>query len=151
MVEGQPYPIGDIPSKTKIEQMVRGGNMEDAEKIGDELFRNKNYVEAIKVYQEMIENGYTVDFDIEGLGNAEQSISRYEWFVYRWYDEQRKSGKVKGNAFDALSLCFSLIRNSNDEEADRGILWYEDMIAERNCDALQIGYANLLYNRARYE
>ena len=43
------------------------------------------------------------------------------------------------------------IRNSLPDDADRGLLWYEDMLAERPCYELQLGYANLLYNRARYE
>ena len=99
--------------------------------MADECFANKNYLEAIKIYQKIIENGYKVEFEIQGLGNAELSISRYEWFVYRWYSDQQKKGLLRGNAFDSLSLCYGLIRNSNEEEADRGILWYEDMIAER--------------------
>ena len=34
---------------------------------------------------------------------------------------------------------------------DEGIVWYEDTIASRECYELYFGYANLLYNRSRYE
>lgn len=43
----------------------------------DELFKDGKYLEAIQIYQKIIEGGYTVDFEIAGLGNAEHSISRY--------------------------------------------------------------------------
>jgi hypothetical protein len=78
-------------------------------------------------------------------------MSRYEWFIYKWYDDNRKLGKIKGNVFDALSLCYNIIRNSNEEEAERGILWYEDMIGLQSSLELLMGYANILYNRSRYE
>ena len=78
----------------------------------------------------MIEAGYRVDFDIQGVGSSELSISRYEWNIYRWYDDNRKSGKFKGNAFDALSLCINQIRNTNTSDADKIIIWYEDMLGQ---------------------
>jgi pentatricopeptide repeat protein len=99
-------------------------NFEAVDRIADGLFKDGRVLEAIHIYQKMIEEGYSADFDISGLGNFEHSTSRYEWFAYRWYDGQRTTGKIKGNAFDALSLCFSVIRNSNVEEANLGILWY---------------------------
>jgi tetratricopeptide (TPR) repeat protein len=99
----------------------------------------------------MIEEGYSVNFEISGLGNAENSISNYEWFLYRWYDQQKSTGKIKGNTFDSLSLCYSIIRNTNEDETERGILWYEDMIAMNETVELLVGYANILYNRARYD
>ena len=78
-------------------------------------------------------------------------ISRYEWWVYKWYDSQRTAGKIKGNVFDALSLCYCTIRISNGEEAEKGIEWYEDMLGDRDSYELLIGYANLLYNKARFD
>ena len=80
-------------------------------------FKDKEFLKAIAVYQKVIEDGYKVDFDIEGLGNSDHAISRYEWFTYRWYDEQRNAGKFKGNVFDALSLCYCHIRCTNVEAA----------------------------------
>jgi pentatricopeptide repeat protein len=121
------------------------------ELIADRFFKDGRIVDAIHTYQKMIEEGYSVDFDIAGLGSYDHSGGRYQWFVYRWYNEQRTAGKIKGNAFDALSLCYSIIRDSNVEEADRGILWYEDMIGLNEAVELLVGYANILYNRYRYE
>jgi tetratricopeptide (TPR) repeat protein len=46
------------------------------------------------------------------LGGSDLSISRYEWFIYRWYNDNRESSKFKGNVFDALSLCLNQIRNT---------------------------------------
>ena len=51
--------------------------------------------------------------------------------MYRWYDQNRVSGKIKGNVFDALSLCLNHIRNTHTDEVDKAIMWYEDMIGER--------------------
>jgi pentatricopeptide repeat protein len=51
------------------------------ERKADGLFKDGKIVEAIHIYQKMIEEGYSVDFDISGLGNADHSISRYEWFI----------------------------------------------------------------------
>ena len=65
------------------------------------------------------------------MGNSDLSISMYEWFMYRWYDQSRASGKIKGNVFDALSLCLNNIRNTNTDLVDKEIIWYEDMIGER--------------------
>lgn len=72
-----------------------------------------------------------MDFEIQGLGNAELAISRYEWFVHRWYTDMQRKGIIRGNVFDSLSLCYFHIRNSHPDDADRGLLWYEDMLAER--------------------
>jgi pentatricopeptide repeat protein len=120
----QPYPAAQEPNISNSSKAISSTNFDVVERISDGLFKDGKFVEAIHIYQKMIEEGYTVDFEIAGLGNAELSISRYEWFVYRWYDEQRTAGKIKRNAFDALSLCYNIIRNSNEEEANMGILWY---------------------------
>jgi pentatricopeptide repeat protein len=154
--EIQPFPVegNNGAAVTKLinsSKSVGGPNFQMVDKIADGLFKEKKIVEAISIYQKIIEEGYSVDFDIAGVGNAELAISRYEWFVYRWYDEQRKANKIRGNAFDALSLCYFMIRNSNEEEAERGILWYEDMLGIQESVELLIGYANILYNRSRYD
>jgi pentatricopeptide repeat protein len=152
----QPFPVegNNGAAVTKLinsSKSVGDPNFQMVDKIADGLFKEKKIVEAISIYQKIIEEGYSVDFDIAGVGNAELAISRYEWFVYRWYDEQRKANKIRGNAFDALSLCYFMIRNSNEEEAERGILWYEDMLGIQESVELLIGYANILYNRSRYD
>jgi hypothetical protein len=78
--------------------------------IGDRYFREGSYLKAIEVFRKIIEKNYGISFQIEGLGSSEHSISRYEWFIYRWYDEQTKQGSIRGNVFDALSLCYNQIR-----------------------------------------
>jgi hypothetical protein len=47
------------------------------EKIGDEYFKNKKYFDAISVYKKIIEGGYTVEHEIEGLGNYDCSTYCY--------------------------------------------------------------------------
>lgn len=98
------------------------------ERIADGLFKDGQFVKAIQAYKYIIEQGYSIGLEIAGLGNAEQAAGRYEWFIYRWYDEQRTADRMRGNAFDALSLCFSAIRKTNEDVAERGVLWYERMI-----------------------
>lgn len=64
--EIQPSPVEN--EVVRIEQMITSsksiGNtkLEEVEKIGDQFFQEKKYVEAIRVYQKMIEEGYSVDF-----------------------------------------------------------------------------------------
>ncbi len=53
--------------------------------------------------------------------------------------------------FDALSLCYCRIMESNIEEMDKGVIWYEDMLSERPTYELYIGYANILYNKYLYD
>lgn len=53
--------------------------------------------------------------------------------------------------FDALSLCYCQIRNTHEKEIDKGVLWYEDMLAEKESPELYMGYANLYYHKIRYE
>jgi pentatricopeptide repeat protein len=151
VAEELPLSVTPQPNATSSSIFIRNANFEEVERIADGFFKEGKIVEAINIYQKMIEEGYSVNYDISWLGNAQHSESRYEWFIYRWYDEQRTAGKIKGNAFDALSLCFSIIKNSNEEETARGILWYEDMIGLNETVELLVGYDNILYNRGRYE
>jgi pentatricopeptide repeat protein len=44
-------------------------NFDLVERITNGLFKDGKLVEAIHVYQKMIEEGYSVDFEIAGLGN----------------------------------------------------------------------------------
>lgn len=84
--------------------------------MGDQYFKDGLYLDAIAVYKKMIESGYTVDFQIEGLGNFDIETYNFEWWVYKWYDGERQAGRFKGNAFDALSLCYCRIKESNKDE-----------------------------------
>lgn len=53
--------------------------------------------------------------------------------------------------FDALSLCYSRIKESNVEELEKGVVWYEDMLSEKQTYELYMGYANILYNKYLYD
>ena len=88
-----------------------------------------------------------MDYDINGLGNNEEQIGYYEWDSYTWYKEERQSKKIKGNPYDALSLC--CLANTKYEA---GIPWYRDMAFKypKNYQIV-LGYANILYNNAIYE
>lgn len=53
--------------------------------------------------------------------------------------------------FDALSLCYCRIKDSNLEELEKGIIWYEDMLNEKQTYELYMGYANILFNKYLYD
>lgn len=71
-----------------------------------------------------------MDYQIEGLGNFDFETYNYEWWTYKWYDEQRTSGKFKGSIFDALALCICKIKESHLAEMEQNMMWYEDMLSE---------------------
>ena len=80
----------------------------------DQLFREEKIEEAIPLYQQIIEQDLERDYNIDGVGNHAQMLGHYEWFVPRWYDENRKLCKLRGSPYDALALCYSSLKN-NDE------------------------------------
>jgi tetratricopeptide (TPR) repeat protein len=102
---------------------------------------------AIEIYKKIILEQINEDIEIDGMGNSEQSISYYEWFIYRWYSEGIKSGKYKGTAYDALSLCYLSLKSS-DADMEEAMTWYQSMI-DLYPDKYQFlyGYANILYSK----
>ena len=61
----------------EFESLIKNRQFAQAQKIADQFYKDEKYLLAIKAYQKIIEGGYTVDFDIEGLGNSDHAISRY--------------------------------------------------------------------------
>lgn len=104
-------------------------------------------MEAIKLYQEVIQEDLDKDYEITGLGFDDEQTGYYQWNVYEWYTERRKEGTVKSNPYDGLALCFSVHK-----KYDEGILWYEEMLKQRpNSYQLLYGYATILENKGRYD
>ncbi len=67
-----------------------------------------------------------------------------------WLDSLQREGTPILNAFDLLSLAFSLWSNRKKDRQEQCFLWYEKVLEdEENCE-LYFGYANLYYNSRRY-
>jgi pentatricopeptide repeat protein len=64
-----PYPPTEGPVIKSALQVIES-KFDAKERMADELFKDGKYVEAIRIYQKIIEEGYSVDFEIAGLGNA---------------------------------------------------------------------------------
>lgn len=47
------------------------------------------------------------DYEINGLGNKNNEKGYYDNKAYEWYEDQKRQLKIKGNPYDALSLCYS--------------------------------------------
>jgi pentatricopeptide repeat protein len=62
----QPLPATQQPNKSGS---INSANFDLVERIANGLFKDGKLVEAINIYQKMIEEGYCVDFDIAGVGN----------------------------------------------------------------------------------
>ncbi len=59
--EIQPYPT-TIEPNTNSSKDISSSNFDVVERIADGLFKDGKAVEAIHIYQKMIEEGYCVDF-----------------------------------------------------------------------------------------
>ena len=102
----------------------------------------------------MIETDVTYENNIEGLGNSQLAIGYYEFSIYEWYRNQKLSTKIKPSPYDALSLCFILIKShpKYSTNVKKGILWYKRMIKKYEKDfRFWMGYANLLSEKGEYE
>lgn len=87
------------------------------------------------------------DYELAGLGNAEEQTGYYEWNIAEWYISKKESGSIKGSPYDALSLCYS-VRKSN----IKGEAWYREMISKYpNNYKLMYGLANVLYSIKCFE
>jgi hypothetical protein len=74
----------------EVAELILQSNFAEAERVGDSFFQEGKFLQAVAVYKKVVEAGYIVNFQIEGLGNFDHTVYRYEWWIYRWYNDQRK-------------------------------------------------------------
>lgn len=150
----QPYVIDNLGQGQKISsnlfKLIKSSRFREAEDIGNCLFKEGKLLEAIQTYRAIIEGGYMFAGEIEGLGFEDHAIARYERTVYRWYASSRKTGKFKENPYDALSLCYFLLRHKT-LELQEGLEWYKMQMINRTSHEFYMGYANILNNLQRYK
>jgi pentatricopeptide repeat protein len=66
-------------------RLIGEGQYESVEAIADGYFGEGRITEAIQVYQKIIEAHYVHEYEIQGVGCSELALSRYEWFIHKWY------------------------------------------------------------------
>ncbi len=102
---------------------------------------------SIMYYQQYIQDNPHLDHPFDGLGCPEDEVGYFEGRVEEWYRENREQGRILGNPYDALSVCYSM--KSSLLEGEK---WYLEMIkTEPGVFQLYFGLGNIYYKMRSFQ